>query len=260
MKKINLLIIDPQNDFILDDAPLHVAGAQDDMKRLASFVNKHGDSLNEIRVTLDSHHPLHIAHPIFWVNENGDHPKPFTIISHQDVLDKVWMTTSDEHRKWSYTYTKALGQMCIWPPHCLIGSSGHNVVAELFDVLRAWEEKDGKVVEYITKGSNIWTEHFGAVEPEVPLPEGNQTNRELIRSVANSDITLVAGEASSHCVAKTVGGLIKYLEQSDIQKMVILPDVMSPVTGFENLHDDFFNRVHNLNMEITSTEKASSLF
>ena len=94
--KVHLLIIDPQNDFC--DIPvaeqpadpfnatrklaptLPVSGADQDMKRLAAFIDRAGDKLFDIHVTLDSHNPIDIAHPTWWTNDKGQAPAPFTVI------------------------------------------------------------------------------------------------------------------------------------------------------------------------------------
>ena len=58
-KQINmtviLLIIDPQNDFH-EGGSLAIPGAMEDTKRIAALVEAHGDDIDEIYVTLDSHH------------------------------------------------------------------------------------------------------------------------------------------------------------------------------------------------------------
>ena len=94
--QVHLLIIDPQNDFC--DIPqaeqpadplaggrsiapaLPVAGADQDMKRLAAFIERAGDKLFDIHVTLDSHNPIDIAHSTWWTNDKGQAPAPFTVI------------------------------------------------------------------------------------------------------------------------------------------------------------------------------------
>ena len=57
MEKAHLLLIDPQNDFMdIQGATLPVTGANDDMKRVAAFIDRLGSKLFDIHVTLDSHH------------------------------------------------------------------------------------------------------------------------------------------------------------------------------------------------------------
>ena len=53
--KTILLIIDPQNDFH-PGGSLGVTGANEDSQRIADMISKNQTSIDEIYVTLDSHH------------------------------------------------------------------------------------------------------------------------------------------------------------------------------------------------------------
>ena len=85
-----LLIIDPQNDFSHPNGSLYVPGAKEDCGRLAEFIEKNSDKINSIQITLDSHPSYHIAHPYFWVDENGNNPAPYTIITHLDYVKGLY--------------------------------------------------------------------------------------------------------------------------------------------------------------------------
>jgi nicotinamidase/pyrazinamidase len=64
-KKIHLIVIDPQNDFCdAKNGSLYVKGADKDMERLSAMVNRIPEKLYDITTTLDSHHTIHVAHPI----------------------------------------------------------------------------------------------------------------------------------------------------------------------------------------------------
>jgi len=89
-EKVTLLLIDPQVDFH-PNGSLQVPGANEDSDRIVDMIISNMGSINEIFVTLDSHHPMHIAHPGFWENAAGESPNPFTPISHSDVANKLWM-------------------------------------------------------------------------------------------------------------------------------------------------------------------------
>src|ERR1700744_4541590 len=95
-----LLIIDPQNDFCdvpanyrpvdpLTGAPiapaLPVAGAHADMLRTAALIRAAGSRLDDITITLDSHHHVDIAHPTFWQTADGGTVAPFTAITAAQV-------------------------------------------------------------------------------------------------------------------------------------------------------------------------------
>ena len=76
-----LLIIDPQIDFCDPKGALFVTGADRDVTRLAAMVRRLAPKLDNIHVTLDSHHFVDIAHPIFWKDGSGSAPTPFIIIT-----------------------------------------------------------------------------------------------------------------------------------------------------------------------------------
>ncbi len=84
-QKAKLFIIDPQYDFCNSNGTLYVPGADKDMVRLSGMIKNNIKQIDDIHLTLDSHNRLHIAHPIWWVDNLGNHPDPFTIISAEDV-------------------------------------------------------------------------------------------------------------------------------------------------------------------------------
>jgi nicotinamidase-related amidase len=65
--KTILLIIDPQIDFH-PGGSLGVPGADGDSARIAAFINDNLDQIDEIYVSLDSHHRIHIVYGVYWQN------------------------------------------------------------------------------------------------------------------------------------------------------------------------------------------------
>ena len=260
MKKIDLFVVDPQHDFCDPTGALFVQGADSDMGRLVKMIDKYGDKLNDIHVSLDSHSFNHIAHPNMWVDANGKHPNPFTVISVTDVKNGVWNPTLPQLRNRFLDYVKMLEQnnryvLCIWTPHCLIGSTGHKVYAELYESLLRWEEKETAWVNYITKGSNPFTEHYSLLLADVPDPKdcNTQLNTELIDTLKKADVVLVAGEALSHCVCNSVTDLANNFGEDNIKKIVLLQDATSNVTGFEALGEKFVKDMTARGMQISTT-------
>lgn len=260
--KVHLLIIDPQNDFC--DIPmaeqasdplaagrmlapaLPVAGAGQDMKRLAAFIDRVGSKLSDIHVTMDSHNPVDIAHPTWWSNGMGESPAPFTVITAKDLDVGLWRPRNPllQERSRHYLEQLELAQryaLVVWPEHCLIGHWGHNVHAAVAHSLDAWARKKLDVVDYVTKGSNPFTEHYSAVQAEVPDPSdpGTLLNRRLINTLSDADVVIVAGEALSHCVANTVRDIANNFGEDNIKKLVLLTDCCNSVGGFEQLGSDF---------------------
>lgn len=245
MSKLNvhLVIIDPQNSFcdVVTDkdgngATLPVTGADADMKRIAKMIGRIGHKLEDIHVTMDSHRLLDIAHPAFWMNQNGAPPSPFTFITDKDIEAGIWMPRNPQFRSRVLAYTKALEAtgkytLCIWPAHCLIGTWGHNIHADVNAALQEWSRREFAMVDYVTKGSNVWTEHYGALMAEVPDPSdpGTALNTNFLDMLAQADIVAVCGEASSHCVKNTVIQIAENIGAQHVTKFHLLTDAMSPV-------------------------------
>ncbi|MEM7019171.1 MAG: hypothetical protein AAF512_17740 [Pseudomonadota bacterium] len=199
---------------------------------------------------------------MFWVNSQGKHPDPFTSISIEDVSKGVWKTTNPGFQDRASAYVQALQDngrydLTIWPPHCLIGSGGHNVVNPVAEQLVAWENTFA-MVDYVTKGSNIWTEHYSAMQADVPDPEdpGTQLNTRLLDTLETADMLVLSGQALSHCVASTVRDIADNFGDHNISKMVLIEDTSSPVTGFEDLADQFMRDMKARGMQTARSTDA----
>lgn len=268
MKNIQLIVIDPQNDFCdPDKGSLFVQGANNDMTRLANMVGRIGSKIDDIHVTLDSHHQIHVAHPMYWKDSSGNHPNPFTIITAKEVRDGVWTTARPA---WLRNTRKGFGALdyvesleangkyplCIWPPHCLIGHWGHNVFPVLLDALDKWEQQEFAAVNFVTKGSNYHTEHYSAICADVTDPTDHTTlmNKGLLETVIEADDILLSGEAGSHCLASTGRDADAFFgNDSFVKKLVLLKDTTSPVPGFEHLQDAFIRDMTAKGMRVTTT-------
>jgi hypothetical protein len=79
-QKVIVLIIDPQIDFHFGGS-MAINGANEDSERIAEFIKDNIPKIDEVFVTLDSHHRMHIAHGIFWKNESNESPTADTIIT-----------------------------------------------------------------------------------------------------------------------------------------------------------------------------------
>jgi len=260
--KTKLLIIDPQYDFCHPNGALFVPGANDDIDRLSALIDRVGNELHDIHVTLDTHHELDVAHPLFWIDSQGSHPAPFTTITHDDVVKGRFMPAVTFMHRRMLDYTKALDdngryQLTIWPPHCLIGSPGHNIMPNLLESLSKWErERDiPAMVDFVTKGSNIYTEHYSAVQADVPDNSDPTTtlNGRLIQALQDADCILIAGEALSHCVANTVLDIADNFGDENVKKMCLLEDCSSSVPGFEKLGEDFVRDMKARGMSTASS-------
>ncbi|MEI2418400.1 cysteine hydrolase [Orrella sp. JC864] len=233
----HLLVIDAQNDFCdIAGAALPVPGADADMRRLAEFVRRHVDAIDDMTLTLDSHYRIDIAHPGFWRTGEGGAVAPFTPVSAEQVRAGQLLPRQAQALPQVLAYLDALQargryRHMVWPVHCELGSWGHGLHAELADACRLWEDRHGRQAVKILKGANPWTEHYSAIEAEVPDPgdPATGTHHALLDRLAASGELLVAGEAGSHCVKATVEHVAAYRPAIPL---VLLTDAMSPVQGY----------------------------
>lgn len=279
MKNIELLGIDPQYDFcdipekyksvyldqktgkeIKIDPALAVPGAWEDSIRLSKFIKEAGHLISKITVTLDTHQQYDIAHSLFWKDKNGNHPNPFTLISNQSIKDEEWTPVDSSKKKYVLEYTAALEsaglyKLFIWPAHCIVGTVGHNVILPIMKELLDWENKYISRVNYLTKGHNPYTEHYGGFQAEYPLANDNTTqlNSKLIEKFEKADMILLTGQALSHCVASTVRQLANNFGEDNIKKLVLLIDTTSSVSGFEQQGQDFVKEMEGRGMRVVKT-------
>jgi nicotinamidase-related amidase len=138
---------------------LPVTGAYEDSLRIAELINNQWEHIDEIFVTQDTHFKNHISNRWYWkkgenapedlATMDGAHPPPFTAIKHDHIRDKIWVPdfstgecglmtrkeVEDERYGYSLYYTAELERQkkflhFIWPDHCIVGSSDHEVTYE----------------------------------------------------------------------------------------------------------------------------------
>ncbi len=278
---IQMLLIDPQNDFC--DLPeawqgsdplsgqriapaLPVQGAHADMQRLAALMEAGQAGLSQVVVTLDSHHPYDVAHPAYWQQGDGAPVAPFTTIAAQQVRDGQFRTRDASAQARTLHYLDALEAqgrygLMVWPVHCEIGTWGHNVHAAVQRACRAWEVAQLRTVQVVHKGLNPYTEHYSALQAEVPdaTDPDTQLNRRLIAELDRADVLLIAGEASSHCVKATTEHLVDNLPSGALEKIILITDAMSPVGGFEAQAQAFIDTMRGRGLRLATAAEVLPL-
>ena len=254
-----LLLVDPQNDFCDPRGSLYVPGAAEDAARAAAMIGRISKGLGELVVTMDCHHVLDVAHPLMWVDAQGNHPAPFTTITLQDVDNGTWRAVRPAWQGRLLHYVSDLEaqgryRLTVWPEHCLAGSWGFGIVPRVFEALTAWEREHAATATLVMKGENPWTEHYSAVRAEVPDPAepGTGVNRPLVEKILAADVVGVSGEALSHCVANTVRDLVEPLG-GDLSRLVLIRDTTSSVPGFEPLGEAFVEEMQTRGMKLSSS-------
>ena len=266
MGPTTLLIIDPQNDFH-PGGSLAIPTADADAERTARFIRAHAPKIDRIVVTLDTHQRVHIAHGIFWVNDAGEHPPPFTLITSEDVARGKWRASDASKQRAAEEYTRKLEErsrftLCVWPEHCIIGSPGHNVRPSILAAINEWVETRMREVTFVWKGANCLTEMYSALGAEVPVESGSETSvdqsKALLRAIRESSRVFVCGQALSHCVNFTVRDLVASLDDDDdaLASISILRDCTSAVPGFEDAGDKFLDDVRRKGLRVVTTRDA----
>ncbi|KUF97269.1 hypothetical protein AM587_10004648 [Phytophthora nicotianae] len=195
-----ILVIDQQVSFH-PGGSLAIPTANEDAARIAAFITNHTSELSQIILTMDSHQRYHIAHGIFWMNDAGESPPPFTTITSKDIKKGVWRPRDSSLSDYVLTYTKALEatgkfSLTIWPEHCLIGSPGHNIVPNVLAAAMEWTKRTLKPIQYVMKGSNPFTEHYSVLKAEYELPYDPSTRnythhrQQFLRDMAARGVTL----------------------------------------------------------------------
>ncbi len=273
-----LLIIDAQNDFCdLPDSwcasdpvtgqrlrpALPVAGAHADLLRLAGFIGAAGERVAGITVTLDSHHRHDIAHPPYWRRGDGAAVTPFTPITAAQVRAGEFTPAVPAELPRSLAYLDALEAsgrytLMVWPLHCQLGSWGHGLHPAVLAACNAWEDSHHQPVRVVDKGSFPWSEHYSALQAEVPdvSEPATQLNRPLLARLDLADTLLVAGQASSHCVKATVEHLVQHLPGGRPERLLLLTDCMSPVAGFEAQATAFLDVMRTLGVRCLPQAQA----
>ncbi len=235
-KRTALLLIDEQVDFCLSKGSLYVPGADKDLANTIGFIFDNIEKITTIYPTLDSHLTFQIFYGVWWRDANGNHPAPFTIITHEDVASGKY--SAAESPEWSAGYvreleTNAHKPLCIWPEHTMIGTPGHAMVPALFEACYLHSLVRKSPIGFQPKGTLPESEMYGVFSPEVKVPDipMGGINTGLLELLDGHDRIVVAGEAKSHCVLESVKQLAVYYgnKPETLDKIYVLLDCMSPV-------------------------------
>lgn len=266
--RIGLLLVDCQNTFCIPGYELFVAGrsgsgAVDDNNRLCQFIYRNLGVLTEITATLDTHTALQIFHPVFWVDQEGDHPiGGQTEITLADVEKGRWRpnpavadSLAGGDVEWLEKYachyvrrvTEGRYPLMVWPYHAMLGSIGHALVSAVDETVFFHSIARQTAARFEVKGGTPLTENYSVFSPEVTLGPGNERiaspNLALFERLMEFDTVVVAGQAASHCVAWTLHDLLTAIQARDPElagKVYILEDCMSSVVvpGVLDFTDD----------------------
>jgi len=245
-----------QNTFCIPDFELFVAGrsgmgAVEDCRRLCEFIYRNLGAITQIIATLDTHQPVQIFHPVFLINEKGEHPAPLTLISYEDVEQGRWRfnpavaaglgISVELGQQHLLHYTRQLKErgkydLTIWPYHAMLGGIGHALVSAVEEAIFFHAIARQTQPELVIKGQLPLTESYSAIGPEVLRgPSGEeiaQKSTRFLEKLNAFDAIVIAGEAKSHCVAWTVEDLLEQIRAHEprlAEKVYLLDDCASAV-------------------------------
>ena len=254
--RVCILAVDVQNTFCVPDFELFVAGrsgsgAVDDSRRLCEFIYRNLGTITQIFPSLDTHQAMQVFHAIWLVDEQGNHPDPYALISHPGVEAGRWRVNRavaealgigvDYAERHLAHYTRQLAEggkydLTIWPYHALLGGIGHALVSAVEEAVFFHGVARYSQPEFQVKGDKPLTEHYSMLGPEVTEgPDGDRLggmNTELIDRLLTFDAVVVAGEAKSHCLAWTIDDLLAdddARERRLAERTYLLEDCTSPV-------------------------------
>lgn len=255
-ERVLLIGIDFQNDFITGSLP--VEGAKKDIENFTKFIYNNMDKISEIDVSIDTHIPQQIFHPFWWIDENGNHPAPFTLITLNDIDNGKWKGFDPiKSREYLFNLEKnSKKTLCIWPYHCLQGTWGCALENQIANMIYFFNVAKKSIGQRIVKGQDPYSEMYGIIKPEYDTK--NYINLDFLNKLSKFDKIIIGGEAKSHCVMESIRQILEYYEnkQDVTSKVYILEDCMSAIGGFEDMTNDTFKNFktkYNVNI-VKSTD------
>jgi nicotinamidase-related amidase len=232
--RICLLAVDVQNTFCIPGFELFVGGrsgtgAVDDNRRLCEFIYRNLGAITQIVPSLDTHRAMQVFHAVWLVDNEGNHPEPYTLVSADDVKAGRWRMNPAAAESLGFDpeyaervlrhYTRRLAEggkyeLTVWPYHALLGGIGHALVSAIEEAFFFHGIARSSQPAFQVKGEHPLTEHYSMLGPEVTEgPDGEELagkNTALVEQLLEFDAVIVAGQAKSHCVAWTIDDLLAH--------------------------------------------------
>lgn len=264
-----LLLIDVQVDFVHKDGALSVPGAIEDTQRIVNWMVERTEdgTLTAVKASLDSHVPIQIFSPLWWMDRYGNSPDPYTVIDVNSVLSGALRPRIRNEEEWSINYVERLENeakkaLMIWPYHTLIGTVGHNLVPALAEAIGYHTGVRGQQPNYIGKGTIPKTEHYSLFEPEIKVPDHEQggLNVQVLDELPKYDRIFVAGQAKSHCVLESVTSMMRYFKNRPevIEKFRFMMDcsssVVHPDIDFDTMANEAFAEFERQGARLVTTQ------
>ncbi len=231
--------IDCQVGFCHPEASLFVPGAVEDTQRSIEWIYQNLHQISALYFSLDTHQVFQIFHPSWWVNEKGEHPAPFSVISAADVEAGTYRALYEQEASLEYCRKlESAGKyvLTVWPYHTLLGGTSHALMPALMEAALFHSVTRQQQTHFEMKGQHPQTENYSVFSPEVKTLSRRSVgrfNRTFFDTLLAYDRVYVMGQASSHCVLSSLKDMhdrVLATDPSLMSKIWILEDAMSPVT------------------------------
>eukprot|EP01006_Ploeotia_vitrea_P031758 TRINITY_DN64062_c0_g1_i1.p1 TRINITY_DN64062_c0_g1~~TRINITY_DN64062_c0_g1_i1.p1 ORF type:complete len:525 (-),score=52.83 TRINITY_DN64062_c0_g1_i1:1762-3336(-) len=260
-----LLLINPQVDFY-SGGSMAAIGSDDTAYKIAALLEAHGEDITQVIVPMDMRQPYHISHPNFWISGYGDSPKPFTVISAEDVQHGVWSPAVTKHFSQALHYVQHLEKdgkykLTIWPEHCMIGTNGSNITPPISAALHSWCVKYQKTVDFVYKNMCPLTEFYSVLQAATVVAGYPETklNEKMCKSLQLAEKVIICGQPLSHAVNYTTRELVEWWPVEHRHRLVVLADSSAALLGFEVAAQQFLQDVKAKGVTVcTVTELFSS--
>ena len=167
---------------------------------------------------MDTHQAMQIFHSVFLINDAGEHPPAYTLVSQADIQQGRWKFNPEIAR--SLEISEAYGQeylghyvrqlkaggkydLTIWPYHAMLGGIGHALVSSIEEAIFFHSMARYSQPSFQIKGDNPFTENYSVLSPEVLTDSAGKEvahkNSEFIKKLTEFDAVIIAGQAKSRC-------------------------------------------------------------
>lgn len=234
MKKISLLIINPNNDFVDPRGSMYIKNSDIVMMNLAKWINFNHSKITTIFCCMECHTIRHISFPDYWKTgpKGTIKPCPNVSITYQDFKKELIAPNDPRKNQWIDSYLRELDirkrNHILLPYHCIDGSWGQSMSTALSNTFINCKINP-QIIRYgqypHSEMTSVFEYDYPINLPELNIPE----NKELMKVLLRYDKILIAGLTKEGNVAESILSLIANYPKEINNKLVFLKDALITV-------------------------------